>query len=170
MWRPLLRSRRNLAILALLVVVGYISFAQLGLVHNSGGGGGGSGGGGGGGRGAAYGMIHSFGSGKTAGTIKTQQVPYGGGGGKEGHWDFDVTVDRDNHSLTRAQCDQTFPLLYHELDRAKAYWKGQQGDKKIGPEQIDLKWSGDGGLSGMIYKQQVCTPALPVPASRWKRT
>ena len=107
-------------------------------------------------------MIHSFGSGKTAGTIKTQQVPYGGGGGKEGHWDFDVTVDRDNHSLTRAQCDQTFPLLYHELDRAKAYWKGQQGDKKIGPEQIDLKWSGDGGLSGMIYKQQVCTPAMPV--------
>ncbi|KAK0259323.1 hypothetical protein LTR01_003143 [Friedmanniomyces endolithicus] len=152
MWRPLLRSRRNLAILALLVVVGYISFAQLGLTHDNSGGGGG---GGGGGRGAAYGMIHSFGGGKTAGTIKTQQVPYDGGGGKAGRWEFDVTVDRDNHSLTRAQCDQTFPLLYHELDRAKAYWKGQQGDKKIGPEQIDLKWSGDGGLSGMIYKQQL---------------
>ncbi|EMC91683.1 hypothetical protein BAUCODRAFT_126678 [Baudoinia panamericana UAMH 10762] len=70
-------------------------------------------------------------------------------------WTFDVSRDRDNHSLTQEQCDVAFPRLYHEIDRAAAYWKDRLGDEQISPEMVDLKWSSDGGLTAMIYNHQL---------------
>lgn len=70
-------------------------------------------------------------------------------------WTFDAQRDRNDHSLSQEQCTQTFPNLYAEIDRAVGFWRARQGDKKLSPEQVDLGWSGDGGLKGMIYEGQV---------------
>ncbi|KAK5746172.1 hypothetical protein LTR17_000906 [Elasticomyces elasticus] len=138
MWRPL-RSRRNLVILVALVVVGYISFGQLRSSTQIGGR-------------LGYGKVPAVVDAEVE-EVKKAQTPTPTPPVER--YTFNATTDRDNHSLTQAQCDTAFPLLYHEIDRAKEYWKKQQGEKKISPEQIDLKWSGDGGMMGMIYNQQL---------------
>ena len=71
-----------------------------------------------------------------------------------GGWKFNANRDRDNHSLTPEQCDATFPKLYHEIDRARDYWRQAQGGANLTPNQLDLDWSFDGGLRGMIYDNQ----------------
>ena len=102
-----------------------------------------------------YGQVASAGDGKSGMRWQTGMPKYTYQSNDVGGWKFDAMRDRDNHTLTHAQCDATFPLLYHEIDRAKEHWRKFQGDKHISPEQIDLKWSGDGGLGAMIYDQQV---------------
>jgi len=75
-----------------------------------------------------------------------------------GGWKFNANRDRDNHSLTPEQCDVTFPKLYHEIDRARDYWRQAQGGANLTPNQLDLDWSFDGGLRGMIYDNQARGP------------
>ncbi|KAK5117406.1 hypothetical protein LTR62_006024 [Meristemomyces frigidus] len=127
-WRPL-RSRRNLVVLAVLVVLGYISITQLR---------------------SRSGLAKTYLGGSAAGkrplTIIRPEGPV---------WRFNATLDRNNHALTQAQCDASFPQLYHEIERSQKYWKSKQGKKPITKEQIDLKWSNDGGMMGMIYDQQL---------------
>jgi len=143
-WRPL-RNRRSLIVLAVLVVIGYISFGQWRSTTDST-------------PIAVGGGANTGGSGQAiavGGAAGIPKIPIAGSTPGQGTFAFDAALDRDNHSLTHAQCDAAFPLLYHEIDRAREYWRKQQGEKKIGYEQVDLKWSGDGGMMVMIYNQQV---------------
>jgi hypothetical protein len=138
-WRPL-RSRRNLVILALLVVLGYITFTQVRTPS---------------GEGLSYTLPPS----NELDTPKSAAPPQANAPDKAltqtPKWTFDATRDRDNHALTQEQCSATFPDLFHEINRAKEYWKKAQGDKPISFEQINIKWSGDGGMMGMIHNQRV---------------
>lgn len=70
-------------------------------------------------------------------------------------WYWNATMDRDNHLLTATQCSQAFPELYHDIDRAVSYWSGRTKEKSITPASISLDWAGDGGLTAMIYDQQL---------------
>ncbi|WPG98542.1 kdel motif-containing protein 1 [Acrodontium crateriforme] len=70
-------------------------------------------------------------------------------------WKWNADRDRSDHSLTLDQCHSAFPELYTEIDRSADYWRKFLNGKKIGPEHIDLGWSGDGGLQCMIYNQQL---------------
>ncbi|KAK3614473.1 hypothetical protein LTR22_027767 [Elasticomyces elasticus] len=63
--------------------------------------------------------------------------------------------DRNNHALNVEQCDSAFPDLYHEIDRSAAFWRERNGGRKITKDQYGLDWSEDGGLSVMIYDQQL---------------
>lgn len=70
-------------------------------------------------------------------------------------WLFDADRDRNNHSLTLEQCSASFPDLYKEIDRSRAFWKARQGNKKLTDKQWGLEWSGDGGLRAMIWEQKL---------------
>nr|POE47476.1 kdel motif-containing protein 1 [Quercus suber] len=71
------------------------------------------------------------------------------------HWGWNATLDRNNHALTLDQCSAAFPKLYHEIDRSAAYWNKKLDGRKMGEDQISLKWSTDGGLRAMIWEQQL---------------
>ena len=71
------------------------------------------------------------------------------------NWVWNADRDRNNHSLTREQCDSAFPDLYFEIDRSRAYWRERHGEEKFSEDQWSLKWSYDGGLRVLIYDQQL---------------
>ncbi|KAF2161762.1 hypothetical protein M409DRAFT_58838 [Zasmidium cellare ATCC 36951] len=66
-------------------------------------------------------------------------------------WSYEWERDRNNHGLTKEQCDIAFPELYNEIDRAVEYWK----DRKITPQSIDLVDGNDGGVRVLIHDQQL---------------
>ncbi|KAK3678185.1 hypothetical protein LTR78_002281 [Recurvomyces mirabilis] len=127
-WRPS-RSRRNLVILVVVIVLGYVTVTQV--------------------RSRSYGGSAYSVPPRLAGKPQTIIQPSGQS------WTFDATRDRNNHSLTQAQCDAAFPELYHEIERSQKYWKEKQGNRPFKPKQIDIKWSGDGGMMGLIHEQQL---------------
>jgi len=71
------------------------------------------------------------------------------------NWTWNPSRDRNNHALTAAHCDTTFPDLYFEIDRAATFWKERNEGRKLTKEQYGLDWSEDGGLSVLIHDQQV---------------
>ncbi|KAK3614225.1 hypothetical protein LTR56_027387 [Elasticomyces elasticus] len=70
-------------------------------------------------------------------------------------WSWWPGRDRNNHALNVEQCDSAFPDLYHEIDRSAAFWRERNGGRKITKDQYKLDWSEDGGISIMIYDQQL---------------
>ncbi|KAK4908615.1 hypothetical protein LTR49_022518 [Elasticomyces elasticus] len=70
-------------------------------------------------------------------------------------WSWWPGRDRNNHALNVEQCDSAFPDLYHEIDRSAAFWRERNGGRKITKDQYGLDWSEDGGISIMIYDQQL---------------
>jgi hypothetical protein len=71
----------------------------------------------------------------------------------DGSWEYQR--DRDNLMLTQDQCDQAFPNLYVEIERAK-------NDRKSRPitlKELDAIPARNGYIRAMIYDQQVKQPA-----------
>lgn len=66
-----------------------------------------------------------------------------------GTWDY--PRDRDNLMLTQDQCDQAFPELYAEIDRAKDGRKSHP----ITLKELDEIPARNGYIRAMIYDQQV---------------
>lgn len=92
---------------------------------------------------------------RSYGSAQIPPIPYSDTTSTSG-WKFIADRDRNDHSLTLAQCDQAFPDLYKEIDRSRAYWQDRLGpDGKLTEENYGLKWSGDGGLRAMIYEGQL---------------
>lgn len=60
--------------------------------------------------------------------------------GDDEPWRWNADRDRDNHRLSHAQCSESFPLLYKELDRAAAFWLAREGQHGITANEIDLRW------------------------------
>jgi len=67
------------------------------------------------------------------------------------HWSYQWERDRNDHGLSSEQCNHAFPELYHELDRAVAYWS----PRNITPETIELSPRNEGGLRVLIKDQRL---------------
>jgi hypothetical protein len=68
-------------------------------------------------------------------------------------WRFVAERDRNDHTLTLAQCNKAFPDLYREIDRSRAFWQDRLGPGgKLTEDNWGLKWSNDGGLRAMIWE------------------
>ncbi|KAI5366249.1 putative glycosyl transferase CAP10 domain-containing protein [Septoria linicola] len=68
-------------------------------------------------------------------------------------WQYDPSRDARNHALTYDQCSIAFPKLYHEIDRAVAYWKGRK--HQISEKDVDIEWTGKGGIRVLIYENEL---------------
>lgn len=94
--------------------------------------------------------------GYTSGNREKVQSPFSATApGSTEPWTFDADRDRNDHSLTHEQCDAAFPDLYHEIDRARAYWEKRQGKKLLTDAQWGIEWSQESGLRAMIYNNQL---------------
>jgi hypothetical protein len=67
----------------------------------------------------------------------------------DGSWNYQR--DRDNLMLTQDQCDQAFPDLYTEIDRARDVRKS----RLISLKELDAIPARNGYIRAMIYDQQV---------------
>lgn len=67
----------------------------------------------------------------------------------DGSWDYQR--DRDNLMLTQVQCDQAFPDLYTEIDRAR----DDRKSRLISLKELDAIPARNGYIRAMIYDQQV---------------
>lgn len=67
----------------------------------------------------------------------------------DGFWNYQR--DRDNLMLTQDQCDQAFPDLYAELDRAR----DDRKSRPISLKELDAIPARNGYIRAMIYDQQV---------------
>jgi hypothetical protein len=67
----------------------------------------------------------------------------------DGAWSYER--DRDNLLLTQGQCDQAFPDLYAEIDRATE----ARSLNPITIEELDSITPRNGYIRAMIYDQQV---------------
>jgi hypothetical protein len=69
------------------------------------------------------------------------------------HWEFQLERDGRNHGLSDDQCDQAFPELYSEIDRASAWHRKDkphgitEDDIALDPEKPQLRL--------LIYEGQV---------------
>lgn len=68
----------------------------------------------------------------------------------DGNWDYQR--DRDNLMLTQDQCNQAFPDLYFEIDRAR----DDRKSRLISLKELDNIPARNGYIRAMIYDQQVC--------------
>jgi hypothetical protein len=69
------------------------------------------------------------------------------------HWEFQLERDGRNHGLSEDQCDQAFPDMYSEIDRAAAW---HRGDKPQGITEDDIALDPDKPqLRLLIYEGQV---------------
>lgn len=69
-------------------------------------------------------------------------------------WSFDVEREERNYSLTNEQCNEAFPKLWKELDRALETRRLNE-EPKITEADIDLEGHGSGFIRVMIYDRQV---------------
>lgn len=67
----------------------------------------------------------------------------------DGSWNY--LRDRDNLMLTQDQCDQAFPDLYTEIDRARQ----DRRSRPITLKELDAIPARNGYIRAMIYDQQV---------------
>ncbi|KAK5173846.1 uncharacterized protein LTR77_002527 [Saxophila tyrrhenica] len=68
-------------------------------------------------------------------------------------WTYDSARDHQNIGLTSAQCDQAFPDLYYEIDRAAAVWREQK--HTISRKDISIDWRKDAAFQAMTYDNQL---------------
>jgi len=73
----------------------------------------------------------------------------------DGSWDYQR--DRDNLMLTQDQCDQAFPDLYTEIDRAR----DDRKSRLISLKELDAIPARNGYIRAMIYDQQVKSKHFP---------
>ncbi|KAJ5682332.1 CAZyme family GT90 [Penicillium macrosclerotiorum] len=67
----------------------------------------------------------------------------------DGSWNY--TRDANNLLLTQAQCDQAFPDLFVEIDRAR----DARSDRPITARELDSVTTQSGYVRAMIYKQRL---------------
>ena len=67
------------------------------------------------------------------------------------HWQYNWLKDRDDYSLSAAQCDAAFPELYYEIHRAATRWQGQH----ITPDMIGLNDEGKAGVHVLIADNKI---------------
>ncbi|KAI2701969.1 CAZyme family GT90 [Penicillium roqueforti] len=79
----------------------------------------------------------------------------------DGSWDYQR--DRDNLMLTQDQCDQAFPDLYTELDRAR----DDRKSRPISLKELDAIPARNGYIRAMIYDQQLYV--IDKEGSIWSR-
>ncbi|KAJ5384299.1 CAZyme family GT90 [Penicillium concentricum] len=79
----------------------------------------------------------------------------------DGSWDYQR--DRDNLMLTQVQCDQAFPDLYAELDRAR----DDRKSRPISLKELDAIPARNGYIRAMIYDQQLYV--IDKEGSIWSR-
>lgn len=72
----------------------------------------------------------------------------------DGKWNYER--DRDNLLMTQGQCDQAFPDLFAEIDRASE----ARSVNPITIEELDSITPRNGYIRAMIYDQQVSTSEL----------
>ncbi|KAH9825608.1 DUF821 domain-containing protein [Teratosphaeria destructans] len=66
-------------------------------------------------------------------------------------WHFDFRRDHNNYGLSDEQCDEAFPELYHEIDRAARQWRG----RNITSESLELYGKNEAGVRVMLVDQQL---------------
>jgi hypothetical protein len=71
----------------------------------------------------------------------------------EPDWTYDWERDRDDYTLSSAQCDAAFPELYNEIDRATELWTNRS--HTITPQDIDISWRRDAAFRVLINNGQV---------------
>ena len=69
----------------------------------------------------------------------------------DGTWDY--ARDRNNLLLTQGQCEQAFPGLFGEVERANNVWKAQGG---VTEETLDSVKGMNGYTRAMVFDQKVC--------------
>lgn len=70
-------------------------------------------------------------------------------------WIFDPRRDEQNFGLNDAQCDDAFPDLYKEIERAVAFRQNNNLDN-VKEEELDISWRGGGEIIRlMIHDRQV---------------
>ncbi|CAG7993051.1 unnamed protein product [Penicillium salamii] len=79
----------------------------------------------------------------------------------DGNWDYQR--DRDNLMLTQDQCNQAFPDLYFEIDRAR----DDRKSRLISLKELDNIPARNGYIRAMIYDQQLYV--LDKQGSIWSR-
>lgn len=67
-------------------------------------------------------------------------------------WIFDTERDSDDWRLSSEQCDEAFPGLFTEIDRAVDF---QTKKGTVTPEDIDISWKKDGAVRAQIIDQKV---------------
>jgi len=87
---------------------------------------------------------------RRSGSLQLPQSHFSGKDSFDGRWDF--TRDAHNLLLTNAQCDQAFPGLFKEIDRAVEHRR----HKTITLQEVDDIVPSNGFVRAMIYDQQVC--------------
>jgi hypothetical protein len=58
-----------------------------------------------------------------------------------------------NTMLSSDQCQQEYPDLYHEVNRASSFWRDR--DHEIGPEDVDISWRFSGALKVLIMDNEL---------------
>lgn len=81
-----------------------------------------------------------------------------------GSWNYER--DRDNWLLSQGQCDQAFPDLFADIDRAR----DARSAKPITLEELDSIEPRNGYIRAMIYDQQVSLQHINQPRPRRTRT
>lgn len=89
----------------------------------------------------------------------------------EAAWTYNPSRDASNIGLTDAQCEQAFPDLYYEIDRAAEYWRNR--GHTITQNDTDIGWRHDGAFRVLIHNNQLRileTKKAWVPYNYRKRT
>lgn len=55
--------------------------------------------------------------------------------------------------MSLEQCDEAFPKLYYEVERATAFWKKRK--HTITADDIDISWRNDAAFKVMIFENQL---------------
>ncbi|EME87933.1 uncharacterized protein MYCFIDRAFT_75765 [Pseudocercospora fijiensis CIRAD86] len=56
-------------------------------------------------------------------------------------------------AFTATQCNQTFPHLYRDIERAVRYWKDRR--HTLTPQDVDISWRNDGALRILIVENEL---------------
>lgn len=56
-------------------------------------------------------------------------------------------------TLTAAQCNDEYPDLYYEIDRAVSYWKDRR--HCLGANDVEISWRGDGALRILVVDNEL---------------
>lgn len=68
-------------------------------------------------------------------------------------WSYTADRDARNPGLSLAQCDEAFPNLFYEIDRAVSFW--QDRNHTVTQEDIDISWRQDAAFKVLIHDNQL---------------